>query len=185
MIGKIVLLLILCLRTLADRWAFIVTIAGTKKLSSYFEWSCRTFGNNKHIADLLVFHEGNEKLKEMSCPSNVKFVNLGENGLAKLIVADFLGISNSTDQENRDHLTAILADIIVHMPKYLQEVKPAYGMLFHDYLSSYSHWSYTDPDIIWGNLTNWIDEKDSNSFDILSISKILDAGRLFLRSQVS
>lgn len=174
-----------CVHVCADRWALVVTIAGTKKLSDYFEWGCRSIGASKQVADMLVFHEDNQRLKDVNCARNVKFISLGENGFAKLFISEFMGISNATSQENREHLTAILSEIIVHMPKYLLEIKPAIGTLFRDYLTSYSHWSYTDPDILWGNLSNWIDESDTQTFDILSISKVLDAGRLFLRSQVS
>lgn len=180
----IVCLLLLFAQVCADRWALVVTIAGTRKLSDYFEWGCRTIENSKDIADMLVFHEGNERLKHVTCASNVKFISLGENGFAKHIISEFMGISNLTSQENREHLTTMLSDIIVHMPKYLLEIKPAIGMLFRDYLIPYSHWSSTDPDIIWGNLTNWIDIADTQTFDIVSVSKVLDAGRLFLRSQV-
>ena len=177
-------LLLLCVQVFADRWALVVTIAGTRKLSDYFEWGCRTIANSNHIADMLVFHEGNERLKHVTCASNVKFISLGENGFAKHIISEFMGISNATSQENREHLTTMLSDIIVHMPKYLLEIKPAIGMLFRDYLTPYSHWTSTDPDVIWGNLSNWIDETDTQTFDIISLSKVLDAGRLFLRSQV-
>lgn len=176
--------LLLCVQACAGRWALVVTIAGTRKFSDYFEWGCRTIENSKDIVDLLVFHEGNQRLEHITCASNVKFISLGENGFAKLIISELMGISNATSLENREHLTSMLSDIIVHMPKYLLEIKPAIGTLFRDYLTPYSHWSATDPDIIWGNLSNWVDEADTQTFDILSLSKVLDAGRLFLRSQV-
>jgi hypothetical protein len=172
----------------ADRWALIVTLAGTKKLNEYFEWSCRSIGTSSLLLDMLVFHEDNERLKHMSCANNVKFISLGENGLAKLITSTLFhhGGKNSTITDaNRGHLTMMLTDIIVHIPRYLVEIKPMTGVLFEEYLRPYSHWSYTDPDIIWGNLSNWIDTQDTQVFDIISLCKTMDAGRLFLRGQVS
>ena len=171
----------------ADRWALIVTLAGTRKLNEYFEWSCRSIGASSSLLDMLVFHEGNERLKQMSCANNVKFINLGENGLSKLITSTILsgGLNTSISDTNRNHLTMILSDLIVHIPRYLVEIKPMTGILFEKYLEPYSHWSYTDPDIIWGNLTNWIDVADTKQFEIVSLCKTMDAGRLFLRGQVS
>jgi hypothetical protein len=36
--------------------------------------------------DMLVFHEGNSKVQELQCASNVKLIDLGDNGLSKVIV---------------------------------------------------------------------------------------------------
>lgn len=183
----VVLFLSLIYIAAADRWALIVTLAGTRKLNEYFEWSCRSIGSSSDLVDMIVFHEGNERLKSMSCANNVKLISLGENGLAKLITSEVMGgKGNSTMSEsNRGHLTMMLSDIIVHIPRYLVEIKPMSGVLFKDYLTSYTHWSYADPDIIWGNLSNWIDVKDSRDFDIVSLCKPMDSARLFLRGQVS
>ena len=171
---------------MTDRWALVVTLAGTRKLNEYFEWSCRSIGSSSDFVDMLVFHEGNERLKSMNCAQNVKLISLGENGLAKLITSEILSNSTSSMSEsNRGHLTMMLSDIIVHIPRYLVEIKPMSGVLFKDYLTSYSHWSYADPDVIWGNLSNWVDVKDTQSFDIVSLCKPMDSGRLFLRGQVS
>ena len=57
------------------------------------------------------------------------------------------------------------------------------GSLFREHLAEYSHWSYTDPDIIWGNLSEWIAIEDLDRFDIITISKNLDASRLYIRGQ--
>lgn len=173
------------LSSTADRWALVVTISGAKKLSDYFEWGCLTIGYSAKYVDMIVFHEENEKLKHVRCASNVKFVSLGQNGLAKLIVNQVLSARNTTGDANRQHLFQLLSDVILHFPRYLNEVKPATGSLFQDYLSSYSHWSYTDPDIVWGDISNWVDIQDTNDYDIVTVSKIFDAGRLFIRGQVS
>jgi hypothetical protein len=57
------------------------------------------------------------------------------------------------------------------------------GALFKDWLTGYTHWAYTDPDIVFGNLTNWIDRKDLAQYDVISFARTFDAGRLFLREQ--
>jgi hypothetical protein len=166
-----------------SRYAMVVTLQGPNKLSSYFEWTCRTIGHAAEKFDMLVFHESNARLKEIKCADNVKFVDLGQNGLAKLIVNEVLTEFNSSSDSVREDLIGLLSTVILHIPRYLIEVKPMTGSLFHEYLSGYSHWTYTDPDIIWGNVANWIDPADAETFDIITLAKTNDAGRLFIRGQ--
>lgn len=165
------------------RGVIIVTLAGSERLSEYFEWSCRSIGYSDSFYDMLVFHENNNKLKDISCAKNVKFIDLHVNGFSKIIVAQIL--ANKTSNEAiRGDLTEMLSEIIINIPRYLIEIKPIFGSLFKDYLATYSHWSYTDPDIIWGDLTRWIDNNDYNDYDIVTLGKLNDAGRLFIRGQV-
>eukprot|EP01036_Dinobryon_divergens_P032655 gene32655-42295_t len=161
-----------------------MTLAGPNKLAPYFEWTCRTFGLSAPLYDLIVFHEDNIALRHIKCPINVKFVDLGEKGLSRIIVEEVLKDKDmSTDV--RGELLKIANEIIKRCPRYLVEVKPLFGTLFADYLKPYSHWSYTDPDIIWGDLNNWIEESDLKEFNYISIAKNMDAGRLFLRGQLT
>lgn len=166
-----------------SRGAIIVTLAGTEKLSEYFEWSCRSVSLSSSFFDMLVFHEGNKRLQSITCAKNVKFIDLGRNGLAKLIVSHVMGSGKATSEESRNELTLLLSEIITHMPRYLVEVKPMTGELFKDYLTTYSHWTFTDPDIIWGNIMNFLDESDLVEYDIITVAKIFDSGRLFIRGQ--
>ena len=71
--------------------AILITIAGKNKLSQYFEWGCKSIGHSKAYFDMLIFHEGNSeinsKIDDNVCASNVKFINLGENGISKNAVS--------------------------------------------------------------------------------------------------
>ena len=82
-------------------------------------------------------------------------------------------------------LSGTLNAVIEHIPRYLVEIKPMMGELFKDYLKTYSHWTYSDPDIIWGDLKGWVEKSDLSTYDIVSFGKQMDAGRLFLRGQFS
>jgi len=183
----LVVCLLVCCFAEADadgvRGALIVTIAGNHKLSDYFEWSCKTIGASKDRFDMLVFHETNSKLTSLKCASNVKLIDLGENGLSKAIISKILDGATSNEAV-KGRMTMMLNDILTHGPRYLVEIKPMLGDLFREHLTSYSHWSYTDPDIVWGNLSDWVEEKDLKRFEIVTIAKNNDAGRLFLRGQV-
>ena len=167
-----------------NRFAMVVTLAGPNKLSEYFEWTCRTIVHSADSFDMLVFHEGNSRLQRIVCAHNVKFIDLGKNGLSKLIVSELLSEFNTSSEANRGSLTDMLSDVITHIPRYLIEVKPMTGSLFRDYLTPYSHWTYTDPDIVWGNIGSWILPDDARTYDIITLAKTFDAGRLFVRGQV-
>ncbi|CAE7652267.1 unnamed protein product [Symbiodinium microadriaticum] len=69
------------------------------------------------------------------------------------------------------------------MPYILAEYKIGTGYIFEKYLRRYSHWTYTDADVIWGRLDEWIDSSELHKYDIITISKINDAERFFLRGQ--
>lgn len=165
------------------RGAVIVTLAGNHKLADYFEWNCKTFGSSSDLFDMLVFHESNTKLMELKCAKNVKFVNLGSNGLSKHLIDKILE-GSASNASVKGRMAMMLNDILLHGPRYLVEIKPMMGDLFAEHLTPYTHWSYTDPDIIWGNLADWVDVADLDRFDVVTYAKTMDAGRLFIRGQV-
>jgi hypothetical protein len=57
----------------------------------------------------------------------------------------------------------------------LCDYKPAYGLIFEDYLHEYDFWGYCDIDIIFGNLRKFLDEKLINKYE-----KIYKAGHFTL-----
>ena len=166
------------------RGAIIITLAGDHKLAQYFEWTCRTIAYSSQNYDMLVFHESNSKVEALKCANNVKLIDLGKNGLSRLIVNKILESDSSASNERKNTLIKLLELILLHMPRYLVEIKPMLGFIFESYLSSYSHWSYSDPDIVWGNLGDWIDIQDLLDYEIVTVAKNMDAARLFLRGQV-
>jgi hypothetical protein len=189
---RLLLLVALCALVIPDqllsnnnhsKLALVITLAGNKKLVEYFEWSCKSIAASKELVDMLVFHENNQKLRNVTCADNVKFINLGERGLAEAISKQIIGKNESSESIQRE-LSMIIGNVLIHFPKYLVEIKPMLGSLFESYLLGYSHWSYTDPDIIFGNLNDWIDKDDLEKYDIITYGKNWDAGRLYLRGQV-
>ena len=174
--------------------AIVVTIAGKLKLSEYFDWTCTSVGDSSEMFDLLVFHEGNTEImkreREHRCASNVKFFDLGDFGLSQLIVDQIIDNDKSLDKLNdkrlsAERLTETLSEVIANIPRYLVEIKPMTGEMFKEWLKPYSHWTYSDPDILWGDLKGWVSVDDLQRYDIVSFGKNMDAGRLFLRGQFS
>eukprot|EP01031_Cornospumella_fuschlensis_P037385 gene37385-45394_t len=104
------------------RLALVVTLAGNRKLADYFEWSCRSIQTSAGLVDMLVFHENNQRLRNVSCASNVKFINLGEKGIADAISK--LIVFNETNDSVQRELSMVVNNVLIHMPRYLVEIKP-------------------------------------------------------------
>ncbi len=62
----------------------------------------------------------------------------------------------------------------------LCDLKPTYGHLFSDYLNDYSFWGYTDLDVVYGNISAFIDSTTLDAFDIISASKRVLVGHFTL-----
>lgn len=77
------------------------------------------------------------------------------------------------------HVEALLARLLKRAPQVLAEFKPTWGIVFADYIKQFSHWTYTDTDVVFGAL----DAFTSSEYDIETWSFEGDAGRLFLRGQ--
>lgn len=160
--------------------AIIVTLVGNY-LKEYFEWSCRTIQLSSPSYDMLIFHEDNHLLNNVKCGNNVKFINIGKKGFASIIVKEMF--KNKATSSPIESMIDLVASVIEKVPRYMVEIKPMSGSLFASYLKDYSHWSYTDADIIWGNLNDWIQYDDLCNYDVITIAKSHDAGRLFMRGQ--
>ena len=64
----------------------------------------------------------------------------------------------------------------------MTEYKPTHGTVFSDYLTPYSHWSYTDIDMLIGDLPLHISSDELSNFDIFTYH-FGDVFRLYLRGQ--
>ncbi len=50
-------------------------------------------------------------------------------------------------------------NISLSKPYKLCDFRPLYGFFFKEYLRGYSHWGYCDTDLLFGNLSNFIDDE--------------------------
>lgn len=53
----------------------------------------------------------------------------------------------------------------------LCDLKPAFGIIFADYLQDYDFWGYCDVDMIIGNLSNFLTEENLKNYDLVSASR--------------
>src|ERR1022692_4075401 len=49
----------------------------------------------------------------------------------------------------------------------INELKPAFGVIFNEYLTSYDFWGWCDIDLIWGNLRNFLTDELLVHYDVI------------------
>lgn len=111
----------------------------------YFIHSC-TF--NQTI-DFFIFTDNKDCIPNK--PSNVKIIDKTLDEI-KATATEKLGFA-----VNIDH------------PYKLCDFKPAYGLLFEEYVRDYHFWGQSDIDIIFGNIRNFITEDFLNTYDFISL----------------
>lgn len=57
--------------------------------------------------------------------------------------------------------------IVINSPVKLHDYKPAFGYIFSDYLTEYDFWGYSDYDVIYGNLSQFITDDMLDKYDKL------------------
>ena len=112
------------------------------KLPEYFkmwEYSC----SKNQDYDFLFFtdHPQSYKFK------NIKFIKFSLNDCNKL----------ATEKLN--------VEINVKKPYKLCDFRPAYGLIFEDYLKEYNFWGHCDIDQIFGTIKNFVTDEILNNYD--------------------
>lgn len=112
------------------------------KLPEYFkmwEYSC----SKNPDYDFLIFTDHPKK----SDFKNVTFIDFSLNNFNK-IASEKLKM-----------------DIEVKRPYKLCDFRPAYGLIFEDYLKDYNFWGHCDIDQIFGKIKNFVTEEVLNNYD--------------------
>lgn len=65
--------------------------------------------------------------------------------------------------------------VLISTPRKLCDYKPAYGLIFEDFLKEYEWWGYGDIDVVYGDLSKYFTEERLKNFD-----KIYPFGHLSL-----
>jgi hypothetical protein len=87
-------------------------------------------------------------------PSNVRVVEMELNDICER-ARQKIGISEPA----------------IERPYKVCDFRPAFGLMFEDYLSTYEFWGHTDIDLIYGKIRNSLDEGILKSKDIVSGKK--------------
>jgi hypothetical protein len=62
----------------------------------------------------------------------------------------------------------------------LCDLKPAYGLIFEEYLKHYDFWGHCDLDIIWGRISHFISDDILDNFDVITTVESHTAGHFTL-----
>jgi hypothetical protein len=166
---------------------------------------CKGAAGAADIADFIVVHNGvlqQWPRLRTECPPNVIFHNLESNrGMALRLLrvlddppgigGDDMDVSHENsnkrkmaamDDGRQEELLDLVASFIKINPYGLVEFKPALGHIFAEFIEGYSHWGYSDFDILFGDLSRWITPDELTDFDIVTYG-YGDQQRVYLRGQ--
>jgi len=161
----------------------------------YFDLFAQSAAGSSQDVDYLIFHcfIPQSLLPNVdSLPTNVKLIDLNEPtngssknqcGLAKL----FTRVTDERQSNNElvvpiSTLITKLSHQIINLPYILVEYKPAFGHIFSSYLKEYTHWGYSDLDVVYGDISRWIDVDEWYNYDIVTYG-FGDQDKLYLRGQ--
>lgn len=68
--------------------------------------------------------------------------------------------------------------IFIQNPYKLCDLKPAYGIIFQEYLKDYDFWGYGDIDLVYGNIRHFITEEVLSRFDFVTFHPKFIPGHL-------
>jgi hypothetical protein len=117
-----------------------------------FKYWLKTAAYNQAIDFLIISDAKIERL-----PDNVHVIHLSF-GHTKKLIASKLGFSIRLEQ-----------------PYKLCDFRPAYGIVFSEYLKDYDYWGHCDIDVVWGNLDTLLYKYEFYKYD-----KFLNRGHLTL-----
>ena len=95
-------------------------------------------------------------------PSNIRFVKAHLSDF-NLLASQQLGMEISIDN-----------------PYKLCDLKPAYGVIFENFIKNYDFWGHTDLDVLYGNIRKFITNDLLQKYDIISARKEYIAGHFTL-----
>lgn len=124
-----------------NKCCFIIPYFG--KFPNYFNLFLISCGLNKQF-NWIIFTDDK---KNYNYPNNVEVIYTDFKSIADLIQSKF--------------------DFNINLTKAykLCDFRPAYGMIFQEYLKNYDFWGYCDIDLIFGNLSKYITDDVLNKYD--------------------
>lgn len=86
----------------------------------------------------------------------------------------------SLDDLNRLASEKLGTKIILQRPYKVCDLRPAFGLIFENYLVEYDFWGYFDLDLIWGNVRGFIGDDILDNHDVFSAAFHLIRGHFAL-----
>ena len=166
------------------RIAIVIPFFGEspEAIPSYLTLFCTAASGSAALVDFLVIHNGVLEAYTQPTPPNVIFINIGSTlEFAKRLVR-VVDQKKDFAVSSKEQLIKIVTYHVHQYPYVLIEFKPAIGHIFSDLLENYSHWGYSDLDIVFGDLVRWITPDELTDYDIVTYGHG-DQNRIYLRGQ--
>ncbi len=88
---------------------------------------------------------------------------------------------NVMNLEQFNNLASDKLGIPIHKCAYSHlDLRPAFGVIFEDYIVGFEFWGHCDIDVVWGDITSFIPKVILQNYDIISCRKDFLAGHLTL-----
>jgi len=120
-------------------WISSSADAASRHTPAWFPHLAATAAHSAMLVDWVVLHEGSLSLPAAVRAPNVKLVDLGSNGVARLF-ASRLGSALGFGAEEARALEQRMVLMFDKWPRLVAEYKPAYGEVFERWLGNYTHW---------------------------------------------
>ncbi|MCE7602176.1 DUF6625 family protein [Vibrio fluvialis] len=133
-----------------DKKKLVLIVPYFGKLPSWFDLWLRSAKFNREI-DFLLFTDCN-----IESSNNIIVM--------KMTFSDFVRMCQSKFEFK----------ISLENPYKICDYRPAFGLIFDEYIKKYSHWGHCDTDLIFGDLSNFID-----------LDSMGDYGRIYTRGHLS
>ena len=179
---------------------------GWEQLPAWLPFFVATAAHSAYLVDFLIFHE--EPIPASLVPAsvhapNVRFIDLRSGGVADvfgrtLSAALDLPAANATDVTARlryvlrfrtrappfpERAPSIYGRYMFRKwPRLVAEYKPAYGTIFAEWLVNYTHWAYSDFDVVLGHLPRFMERNELVDHHIVTYSHG-DTDAVYLRGQ--
>lgn len=126
---------------------------------SYFKLFLKSCSFNTGVVDYLFF---TDITPPNEYPSNVHFQKLSLN--------DF------------NHLASRKLDLAINVtsPYKLCDFRPAYGLIFSEFLQEYNYWGHGDEDVILGDVSGILGSVIESDFDVISLREEWTSGSFCL-----
>lgn len=133
-------------------------------IPSYFDLFLLTCGANSYVS-FVIFCDFDSS--SLSLPGNVELVKISIQEFNEL-ASQKLGLN-----------------IKVSDPYKLNDFKPAYGVIFDEYINGFDFWGYIDIDLVFGNLGKVLSDEVLSQYDVVSVRKEFTSGFFCLYRNVA
>ncbi|WP_404790608.1 DUF6625 family protein [Altericista sp. CCNU0014] len=141
-----------------SRIALVIVYVGP--LPDYFRYFSESVARNRDIdLDVYLF---TDRVSQPDLSGNLKQIPL------------------TLEQFNKLASEKLEIPVSVNWGYKLSEFKPAFGVIFEEYLKDYDFWGYCDLDIIFGKISHFITEEILTNYDIINASEMQLVGHFIL-----